>query len=82
MTFFNSSMAQEIYGDMVSVGCEKWATKNICGKHPACKTSVYKVHPYCFQRIGITTYNSAQGSRQKITIVRLQNANVTKTLAK
>ena len=31
----------EIYGDRVSVGCsEKWATKNIFGKHRACKTSV------------------------------------------
>ena len=32
---------QEIYGDRVSVRCsEKWATKNICGKHRVCKTSV------------------------------------------
>ena len=41
ITFFNSSMAQEIYGDRVSVGCsENWATKNICGKHRECKTSI------------------------------------------
>ena len=42
----------------------------------------HKVHPYCCQRIGITTYNSAQGSTQKVTIVRLQSANVTETSAK
>ena len=34
ITFFNSSMAQELYGARVSIGCsEKWATKNIWGKH-------------------------------------------------
>ena len=41
ITFFNSSIAQEIYGDKVSDGCsEKWATKNIRRKHRECKTSV------------------------------------------
>ena len=71
----------------VSVGCsEKWGTKNICGKHRDCKTIVqsfsYKAYPYCSQRIGTTTYNSAQGSAQKVTIACLQNENVTETSAK
>ena len=71
----------------VSVECsEKWGTKNICGKHRECKTIVqsfsYKAYPYCCQRIGTTTYNSAQGSAKKVTIACLRNENVTKTSAK
>ena len=32
----------------------------------------YEVHPYCCQRNGITSYKSAQGSTQKVTIVCLE----------
>ena len=67
---------------LVSVECsEKWGTKNICGKHRECKTIVqsfsYEAYPYCCQRIGTTTYNSAQGSAKKVTIACLRNENVT-----
>ena len=68
----------------VSVECsEKWATKIICGKHRGYKTIVqsfsYEAYPYCCQRIGNTTYNSARGSAKKVTIACLRNGNVTET---
>ena len=71
----------------VNVECsEKWATKNICGKHRECKTIVQsfssEAYPYCCHRIGTTTYNSAQGSAKKVTIACLRNENVTETSAK
>ena len=65
---------------------EKRGTKNICGKHRECKTIVqsfsFEAYPYCCQRIGTTTYNSAQGSAKKVTIACLRNENDTETSAK
>ena len=81
ITFFNSSMSQKIYGDKKNVGCsEKWRTRtsseNIEGLRRALSRSI-KSTSTAARKLRLPTTTVAQGRMQKLTIVRLRNANAT-----